>query len=430
MIDNVGSAWNSLELMLDLEANQMLARAEELSSAGLPEDAAGLCESAGDRLLSLGNALGAAVAYQRALHQFPVEIVARSRKHHISERLSGALSELGMASGLNRERRIESLFRAAARYWSDQPAGGHRAVCFECGELKPAGWMRCASCSALPKLSEQVAFGLLASERACSTERLREIARRLQQGEAPIPPDVQRLFATALYQCSAEREEVPGTPAPGTVLAVSSRGHRSAVLLEVSTSGELVSEKPECAELIDQVCVHLLASSDVATLDDVRLPDGRSVSEARSAVARRLGSRIEFVRWRRIDVEHGAVAVAVLGAGISRPHESRPHSVRACGNLAAAAVALHADASPHLVFDLAGQLAQQFARAHVVDADRVELAAERFALDPSLSVAEALEVSSKALDREVRLGVTACYVRHPLPDDEPPKFPGEAALRA
>ena len=408
----------------------MLARAEELSSAGLPDDAAGLCESAGDRLLSLGNALGAAVAYQRALHQFPVEIVARARKHHISERLSGALSELGMASGLNRERRIESLFRSAARYWADQPAGGHRAVCFECGELKPVGWLRCSSCSAVPKLSEQVAFGLLASERACSSERLHEIARRLKQGESPIPPDVQRLFATALYQCSADREEIPGNPAPGTVVAVASRIRRSAVLLEVSTSTELVSEKPECAELIEQVCNRLLASSDGATLEDLRLADGRGVSEARNVVARRLGSRIDFVRWRRVEVEHGAVAVAVVGAGISRPHESRPHSVRATSNLVAAAVALETDAAPDSVNDLAAQLAQQLARAHVVDAERVELAGERFASDPSLSVAEALEVSSTALGRAVRLGGAACYVRHRLPDDEPPKFPGEAALRA
>ncbi|HET9929265.1 MAG TPA: hypothetical protein VFQ35_01200 [Polyangiaceae bacterium] len=409
----------------------MLARAEELSSAGLSEDAARLSESAGDRLLSLGNSLGAAVAYQRALHHFPVEVAARSRKHHISERLSGALSELGMASGMNRERRIESLFRAAARYWSDQPAGGHRAVCFECGELKPAGWIRCSSCAAVPKLSEQVAFGLLASERACSSERLREIGRRLQQGDSPIPPDVQRLFATALYQCSAEREDAPGSLPPGTVVAVPSSEGRAAVLLEVSTSGEHVSEKPECVELIEQVCARLLTSPDSVTLEDIRLLDGRNVAEAGGSVSRRLGSRIDFPRWRRIEVPRGAVGVAVVGATISRPRDSRPHRVRACGNLAAAAVALHANSDgTEMVFDLAGQLAHQLVRAHVVDSEHAELAGERFALDPSLTVADALGVLSKALEHDVRLGVAACYVRHPFADDEPPKFPGEAALRA
>ena len=51
--------------MLDAEAIQMLARAEELSSAGLPDDAAGLCESAGDRLLSLGDEACTRAALER-----------------------------------------------------------------------------------------------------------------------------------------------------------------------------------------------------------------------------------------------------------------------------------------------------------------------------------------------------------------------------
>lgn len=417
--------------MLDAEANQMLVRAEALSSSGHAEDASRLCEAAGDRLLSQGNALGAAAAYQRALHQFPVELAPRPRKQHLSERLSGALTELGMASGMSRERRIESLFRAAARYWSDQPAGGHRAVCFACGELKAAAWIRCASCSQVPKLSEQVAFGLLSSERVCSSERVREIGRRVQQGEPPVPPDVQRLFATALYQCSAEREDIPGVPAPGTVVAVRGRDGRSAVLLEVSTSADLVSEKPECAELIEAVCSSLLSSSDGIELDALRLADGRSVSEARSAVARRLGSQIDFVRWRRIQVPRGAVAVAVLGAGVSRRGDSRPHSVRASSNWAAAVVALQADVNDSpFVFDLAAHLAQHLTRAHVMDSDHAELGGDRFALDPSSTVAEAIAVLSSAVGHEVRLDTAACYVRHALDDEGPPVFPGEAALRA
>ena len=159
--------------------------------------------------------------------------------------------------------------------------------------------MRCRGCGELPRLSEQVAFGLLASERACSSERLQEIARRAAAGEVPIAPDVQRLFAAALYGCSAERDEFAGRPAPGTVVARVHQNQRSAVLLEVSTSSEFISDKPACTELLDDVCQALLATHDSVAVDELELPDGRAVRDVKSELLRRLGGSIRFERWRR-----------------------------------------------------------------------------------------------------------------------------------
>lgn len=414
--------------MLDADATQLLMRAEELAGAGHGEEAAELSESVAQRLLSQGNVLAAAAVFQRAGHQLPAEVFTRERRQRVSESLSGALSELGMASGVPRERRIECLFRAAVRYWSEHPEGGHRGVCFACGQLKPVGWMRCEGCSALPELSEQVAFGLLASERVCSLQRLHEVARRAALGEVPIPHDVQRLFATALYQCSAERDRFVARPAPGTVLGRVAPNRRCAVLLEVSTSAEYVSEKPASAEFLDDICDALLETREASAIEDLELRGGRLTREVKAELVRRFGSNIQFERWRRLEVECGAVAVSQQGGDASRAPESGPHAVRPCGNFAVAAVALSAERDHAALNDLAEQLAGQMLRAHVVEIDVPELLKEPFAMDPSLSVASALDVLCETLGFGVRIDSAVCYVRRPGANYEPPEFPGEAAM--
>jgi hypothetical protein len=430
--------------MLDADANQLLTRADELASAGRGQDAASACESAGDLLLGQGNVLGAAVAYQRALHQLTAEFLPRAQKSRISERLGDALGELGMASGLTRERRVECLFRAGARYWSDKPspARGQRGVCFRCGELKVAGWSRCSACSTLPALSEDVAVSLLLSERVCPFERLQELGRRVHLGEEAVPQDVNRLFATALYQSSAGHAEPVGQLLPGTVASVAHMNRRSAVLLEVSTSSDSVTEKPACAEFIQSVCMGLLEAAEPVVIDELTLGDGRAVHDVNSDLLRRFGAKVHFERWQRIHVERGCLATAVVGAGVSAPRESRPHRVRPCGNLVVAAVAL---ATPELelpnaaVHDLAGQLALQAATSHLEQRFPqdlaepsqtlcVSLALEPFACDPSLSVAGAIEVLRDALSSEVSLEAVVCYARRRFVDDDPSHFPGEAAM--
>ncbi|MGC4094389.1 MAG: hypothetical protein QM756_42060 [Polyangiaceae bacterium] len=427
--------------MPDADANQLLARADEFAHVGQGEDAASACEAAADLLLAQGNVLLAAAAYQRALHQ--LESLPREQKLRISERLAGALTELGMASGLSQERRVECLIRAATRFWSDKPysARGHRALCFRCGELKAAAWMRCPACSVLPERREHLGLSQLFSEQACSLERLQEIGRRVRLGEEPVAEDVVRLFATAFYQSSAEHEGSLGRLLPGTVTALCDADSRSAVLLEVSTSADLVTEKPDCASLIDGVCMRLLEVSEPTQLDDLALADGRRVQEVRADLVRRFGSRIHFERWQRVHVGRGSVGVAWVGAGLPNSGSVRPTSVRKSGNLVAAAVAL---ATPDLpsshpaVHDLSTQLAAQAVRQHLQSPSRqdvtyvsqglcVSLAGQRFAHDPSLTVEQALALLSDALGSRVRLEEVVCYGRRRLNDDDP-HFPGEAAM--
>ena len=357
-------------------------------------------------------------------------------------RAYGMFRAVGLGFNVHEQAR---LMGAASTALSSGPpdAHGHRALCIRCGTLRGAAWLRCGGCGFLPELPDDVALGVLLSERVHSQAQLRSIGAAIREGGSPgVSRHLLRVFSALLFQLHNRRGvNAPAhAPLPGTVAAMVSPDQRTGVIVDVTRTSDGSERNRTFDTLVGAACRALLASTDERDIEDLSDPiQSCSLRHLRNEAERRLGEHIRFERWQRLCVDHGLIGVFQVKR--ASPASVRPSVVRSAGNLIAALVAVETAAAPTEhpeVADLAHQLAQHAAMVPLVagneqtqaDGEDSPFVCQPWALDPTLSVSEAIAIAKGAIGIEVSVGAFVRYVRGTAPDDGPWTFPGEAAMRA